>query len=81
MGNRDQVSSQRLLFHQRYIIKPITAKGVSIRYMIPWFNPKAGFSPSCCAVLVHSEHCPDAIQCSSIKIPVISMRENRRDIL
>ena len=36
---------------------PINAKGVKARYRMPAFNPRAGFSPSCCAVLVQIEHC------------------------
>jgi hypothetical protein len=31
--------------------------GVRARYSIPAFRPLAGFSPSCCAVFVHMEHC------------------------
>ena len=33
------------------------AKGAIIKYNIPWFNPCAGFSPSCEAVFVQTEHC------------------------
>ena len=46
-----------LFFHQRKPIKPTRAKGMIIKYKIPLFKPWAGFSPSCCAVLVQREHC------------------------
>ena len=33
---------------------------------MPAFNPLAGFSPSCCAVLVQTEHCADATSTDKI---------------
>ena len=34
--------------------------GAAARYKMPAFRPRAGFSPSCDAVLVQIEHCADA---------------------
>ena len=56
------------LFPKPLFLDPTIKKGANIKYSIPEFKPWAGFSPNCCAVFVHMEHCANVVICNrSIK--------------
>ena len=60
-------------------MNPISASGVKARYKMPALRPFAGFSPSCCAVRVHTEHwASEDREALIIRIAITSTSQNFR---